>query len=108
MGKLAAKIIDGNEVYVIVQVVAEAIYVLVKLYEYPKKSVVDLLLHFCVKNNVYLESEEILIYAIEEYGNSGLDFVDVLLYSHQKYYGIETITFDRKLQAKLKGLEIIE
>ena len=63
-----------------------------------------ILLTLCGMENVNLEDKEIVICALKEFSNTNLDFVDVLLYSHQKYSGETVVTFDKKLNAKLKGL----
>jgi len=36
-----------------------------------------------------------------------MDFVDVLLYSHQKFTGEKVVTFDKKLIAKLAKLSSV-
>jgi len=105
--KKVAEILLNEDVLVLAQVIAEAIYVLRSTYNVTREEIADMLLDFCQMSSVYIENEKVLLFAIAEYRNSNLDFVDVLLYSHQKHTGMEVITFDRKLQTKLKGLEII-
>jgi len=102
------EVLLNEDVLILSQVVAETFYVLGKIYNVDRKKAVNMFLDFLEMESVHLDNEHILLCAITEYKNTNLDFVDVLLYSYQKHMGIEVITFDRKLQAKLKGLEIVE
>ena len=102
LSEKARLIIDGEDVMIVGQVVAEVIYVLKNVYNATREEIAAALLDFCEIDNVSLENEEILICAIEEYGSNNLDFVDLLLYSYQKHLGVEVVTFDKKLSAKLR------
>jgi len=52
-------------------------------------------------DGVMVENEEIVVFAVAEYGNSKLDFVDELLYANSKIKGVMVKTFDGGLQEKL-------
>jgi len=91
---------SGN-VKILTQVVAEVIYVLSKIYKINRKEISENLLKIFSLDGVIIENEEIVVFAITEYGNSKLDFVDELLYANSKIKGTMVKTFDISLQEKL-------
>ena len=91
---------SGN-VKILTQVVAEVIYVLSKIYKINRKEISENLLKIFSLDGVIIENEEIGVFAITEYGNSKLDFVDELLYANSKIKGTMVKTFDISLQEKL-------
>jgi len=91
---------SGN-VKILTQVVAEVIYVLSKIYKINRKEISENLLKIFSLNGVIVENEEIVVFAVAEYGNSKLDFVDELLYANSKIRGTVVKTFDSSLQEKL-------
>ena len=101
----AKDIILNNDVLILTQVIAEAIYVLKGVYNSTRQEISETLLAICDMDNVSLEHDEIVISAIEEFCNTNLDFVDVLLYSHQKLMNVPVVTFDKNLIVKLKTLQ---
>jgi predicted nucleic-acid-binding protein len=54
--------------------------------------------------NVNLENEEIVVFSLKMFRETNLDYVDVLLYSYQKFTGRNVATFDKKLNSKIKDL----
>jgi predicted nucleic-acid-binding protein len=101
----AKEVMLNNNVIILTQVISEAIYVLKGVYNSTRQEIAAALLSVCDMDNVKLENDEIVRFAIEEFCNSSLDFVDVLLYSHQKFTAIPIITFDKGLNSKLKELQ---
>ena len=101
----AKDIMLNNNVIILTQVIAEAIYVLKGVYNSTRQEIATSLLSVCDMDNVKLENDEIVRFAIEEFCKSNLDFVDVLLYSHQKFTAIPIITFDKDLKSKLNELQ---
>jgi predicted nucleic-acid-binding protein len=93
--------LKSSNVRILTQVVAEVIYVLSKIYKINRKEISENLLKIFSLDGVIVENEEIVVFAIAEYGNSKLDFVDELLYAHSKIRGIMVKTFDSGLQEKL-------
>ena len=101
----AKDVILNNDVLILTQVIAEAIYVLKGVYKSTKHEIAMSLLTVCDMDNVSLENGEIVKTAIEEFRNSKLDFVDLLLFSNQKFTTIPVITFDKELNSKLNELQ---
>jgi predicted nucleic-acid-binding protein len=103
----AKDIMLNNEILIITQVIAETIYVLKGVYKSSRQDISDTLLSICSMDNVLLEDSEIVTSAIKEFADNNLDFVDVLLYSYQKFSsGRNVVTFDKKLNLKLKELQL--
>jgi predicted nucleic-acid-binding protein len=100
----AKDIMLNDDIFIITQVVAEAIYVLKGVYKATKQEIVDGLLAICAMDNVQLENEEIVVFALAEFRETHLDFVDILLYSYQKFTERKVATFDKKLNNKLREL----
>jgi len=93
-----------DNVKILTQVVAEVIYVLSKIYKINRKEISENLLKIFSLDGVIVENEEIVVFAVAEYGNSKLDFVDELLYANSKIRGTMVKTFDSSLQEKLDML----
>jgi predicted nucleic-acid-binding protein len=93
--------LKSGSVRILTQVVAEVIYVLSKIYKINRKEISENLLKIFSLDGVMIENEEIVVFAVAEYGNSKLDFVDELLYAHSKIRGTLVKTFDSGLQEKL-------
>ena len=100
----ARDVMIDNDILILAQVIAEVIYVLKGVYKFSREEIVDALLEIHTMVNVIFEEEDVLVSALKEYRDTNLDFVDVLLYSHQKIKGISVITFDKELSAKLSKL----
>jgi len=94
-----------DNVKILTQVVAEVIYVLSKIYKINRKEISENLLKIFSLGGVIVENEEIVVFAVAEYGNSKLDFVDELLYANSKIRGTTVKTFDSSLQEKLDLLK---
>jgi len=99
--KIARLELKSGNVKILTQVVAEVIYVLSKIYKINRKEISENLLKIFSLDGVIIENEEIVVFAITEYGNSKLDFVDELLYANSKIRGTMVKTFDIDLQEKL-------
>jgi predicted nucleic-acid-binding protein len=102
--ELARLELKSGNVKILTQVVAEIIYVLSKIYKINRKEISENLLKIFSLDGVIVENEEIVVFAVAEYGNSKLDFVDELLYAHSKIRGTMVKTFDSGLQEKLDML----
>jgi len=99
--EIARSELKKDNVKILTQVVAEVIYVLSKIYKINRKEISENLLKIFSLDGVIVENEEIVVFAVAEYGNSKLDFVDELLYANNKIRGTMVKTFDSSLQEKL-------
>ena len=92
----AKKVIDENSCLVLMEVIAEVIYVLQGVYSASKEDIVASLVGFIEMNNIsIIEDEEIVFKTLKIFETKNLDFVDCYLCALKKRYKIAT--FDKKL-----------
>ncbi|MCL2282377.1 MAG: PIN domain-containing protein [Fibromonadales bacterium] len=103
--EIAKQELKSGNVKILTQVVAEVIYVLSKVYRIGRKDISKNLLKIFLLEGVRVENEEVVFFAIAEYGDSNLDFVDELLYANTRIRGDEVKTFDEKLNKKIELLK---
>jgi len=103
--KIARLVLTSGNVKILTQVIAEVIYVLSKIYKINRKEISENLFKIFSLDGITVENEEIVVFAVAEYGNSKLDFVDELLYANSKIKGVMIKTFDCGLQEKLDLLK---
>ena len=95
MATIAEDIILNKTPYISNEVLAEVVYVLIGVYEIPKKDVSDMLIQLISFKNIQVENKTIILNALQILQNKNLDFVDCLLCSYSKNDEIKT--FDKKL-----------
>jgi predicted nucleic-acid-binding protein len=88
-------------VLVLTQVIAEAIYVLGGVYKIGRPDIAAAFHKIAAIPTVQLENREIVLLAVDEYGQSNLDFVDVLLYVYNRVVGYPVESFDKDSNRKL-------
>ncbi len=101
----AIEIIDNSEVYTTTEVIAEVIYVLIKVYELPRNSVAQKLLLLFEKEIVLHKNNDIIIRALQIFLDTKLDFVDCVLLSYHIIDQDEIISFDKKVNQYIKRLQ---
>lgn len=96
-------VIKAENCYVTLEVLAEVCYVLEGLYQVSRE---DIISNFRKLNkDVVVFNADVLLRALEIFDKTPkLDFVDCLLYGYKKEKGVEIITFDQKLQRRLKDV----
>jgi len=95
MAQIAEDIILNENVHISSEVLAEVVYVLVGVYEVPKKDVSDMLIQLISFENIQVNNKKIINKALEIFQIKNLDFVDCLLCSYSHNDVIKT--FDKKL-----------
>ncbi len=97
-------VVRNKDCYVPLEVLAEVCYVLEGLYQVPRKDIVN---NFRKLNNdVVILNADVMFRALEIFDETPkLDFVDCLLYGYKFAKGIDIVTFDKKLQKRLKTIE---
>ena len=101
MSAKAKEIMLNNTILVLTQVIAEVVYVLSGVYSIDRIDIANALRKVSSIPNVSFENINVVLLAIDEYGNNNLDFVDELLYAHHQIHGYPVETFDKKLNRKL-------
>ena len=89
-----------NGAYLLPEVLAEVVYVLLGVYSVPREEIASRL-QLLVKE-VQAEHPEILETALSTFGATKLDFVDCLLAAYNNHLGDNVVSFDRKLNRLLR------
>lgn len=97
MAEQVKHILKTEEVLVLPEVIAEVIYVMIKVYEYDRIIVADTLLRFVNLSAVVLDKPEVVKTGLKFFRDTSLDFVDCLLCAYHTEQGYEICTFDKKL-----------
>ncbi|BFU77536.1 hypothetical protein ALC152_07510 [Arcobacter sp. 15-2] len=105
MAQIAEDIILNENVYISNEVLAEVVYVLVGVYEVPKKDVSDMLTQLISFENIQVENKNIVNKTLEIFQIKNLDFVDCLLCSYSQNDVIKT--FDKKLLKCINSHKVI-
>jgi len=99
----AKKIVETEEIYLPFEVLAEAVYVLEKVYKVKRKDTTETLLELLKYPNIETVDITAAEAALQCYRDTGLDFVDTLLYGYSKSKGAQIHSFDKKLVAILEA-----
>ncbi|MBR3623246.1 MAG: PIN domain-containing protein [Selenomonadaceae bacterium] len=95
MADTAEEYIISDNAIITLEVIAEVVYVLRKVYSMERQNVVDNVEK--VTELVYCEEDDVLNLALDTYSSNNLDFVDCILYAYNQIEGYEVATFDKKL-----------
>lgn len=85
-----------------VEIVAEVVYVLQRVYKVPRKEIAEVLGNLCP--TLTCSRLGVLIEALEAYGSTSLDFVDCVLLASAKVEHADVLTFDKKLARAIERL----
>ena len=99
MASEAEKIIRSQTALVTIEVVAEVIYVLKRVYSISRDEIKESVLGFL--SEVQVEEREVLALGIETYAEQNLDFVDCILYAYKCVKKHDILTFDKRLKKLL-------
>jgi predicted nucleic-acid-binding protein len=89
IGKIKAVILDA--------VLAESVYVLIKIYKITKDKVVEKLSAIVQNKNILINDKPSMIKALIYFNQSNLDFIDCLVKAYSEYNNLELLSFDKKL-----------
>ena len=101
MADIVEEYITSCDVIITIEVIAEVVYVLRKVYSLERQIVSDEVKNFAAL--VKCNESDVLDFAIDTYATKNLDFVDCVLYAYNKIDGFEIATFDKKLLRLLNG-----
>ncbi len=97
--------LSDNVCYIPVEVIAECVYVLSKVYNVEREIVAQTLTGIAGLNNIRVSKDEVVQYALGLFSSSMLDFVDCLLVGYTKEKRYSVFTFDKKLQKQLDKIK---
>jgi len=102
MYKIARDTIKNNECFIDNEVLAEVVFVLLKVYNISKQDIRISLEKFLSLSNIILNSKQTILKALEIFDEKNLDFVDAILCAKSKKYKVKT--FDKKLNKCIKNI----
>lgn len=95
----ATEVIKSKDVIVTIEVIAEVIYVLKRIYGVDKQEITESILDFI--SDIDVVEKDVLVLGVETYAKKNLDFIDCILYAYKCIKGYEIFTFDKKLKKLL-------
>ena len=101
MYEKSKQLLKEDNVWVTLEVIAEVVYVLRRVYSLERSQVSNKVRAFA--ELVKCKESDVLNLAIDTYATQNLDFVDCILCSYNKVDGFEIATFDKKLLRLING-----
>jgi predicted nucleic-acid-binding protein len=96
---LMTEVKKGHKVvYIPDSVLAECIYVLLKVYKVPKIEICDSLLNFLSYTGISQENRAILISSLTLFSKHKVDFVDAIVYATSKHKQWGLFSFDHDIK----------
>jgi predicted nucleic-acid-binding protein len=93
----ASEILEQQQVTLPIEAACEVVYVLQKVYEVSRDTIVEQLTLLVQDELVSMEKPAAFLKALECYSRNGLDFVDCLLWGYHITERQDIFTFDKKL-----------
>lgn len=93
---IAKECMSDHRCFVPNEVLAEVVFVLLKVYNVTKEEIRNILIQLLECDTISIEAKQSMIQALEIFHTKNLDFVDAVLCAKSSAYEIRT--FDRKLQ----------
>jgi len=100
MYEIAKEAIKNNDCFIDNEVLAEIVFVLMKVYNTSKSDIKNTLVKFLSFENIILNSKPTILKALELFDEKNIDFVDAILCAKSKKYEVKT--FDKKLNKCIK------
>lgn len=95
MYPIAKECIQNNECFILNEVLAEVVFVLLKVYKVSRDDISNSLNPILNASSILMNDKQIMIEALAIFSKKNLDFVDCILCANTKKYTIKT--FDKKL-----------
>ena len=99
----AEQVFDSSEeIFIPVEIIAEVVYVLQKVYSVSRDEIRTRLIEFISYKNLTLNEFDIIINALDSYASSNLDYADCIVYSHAQSKKSDIFSFDKGLLSFFK------
>ncbi len=95
MFEISKESIISNDCFILNEVLAEVVFVLLKVYKVEKIEITAILVEFLEFDNIFMDTKDEMIKALYLFKTKNLDFVDCILCVKSKKYEVKT--FDKKL-----------
>jgi len=93
--------LSANECIITVEVIAEMVYVLSKVYNIKRELIAESIQGIIKLKERLVENSAIVSHAAGTYASTRLDFIDCLLDGYSKLKGYSVFTFDKDLKKQL-------
>lgn len=90
-------IIKSESVMVLPEIIAEVVYVMTRVYQYERIKTSSGIAAFLNYHNIVTEKYDVVLKALQYFGDTSLDFADCLLCAYHTVSGYEICSFDKKL-----------
>lgn len=96
----------GNRMCIVpLEVIAEAVYVLEKIYRTPRYDIIESFRKFA--DDVIIPNSDVMLRGMGIFGATPkMDFVDCLMYGYKMARGYDVLTFDRTLRKRLETIAL--
>ena len=88
------------------EVVAEVVYVLTKVYNVSREETSSAVLRFLKSRNIACSNSKVAIQALQFFSENKLDFVDNVLLAYHQLHGIVIYSYDRKLMNAIGRMDL--
>jgi len=102
MYKTSKECISNNNCLIPNEVLAEVVFVLLKVYKVKRDDISNSLISFLNYDNIILNDKNNIIKSLNIFQTKNLDFVDCILCAKSEQYKIKT--FDKKLNKCIKNM----
>jgi predicted nucleic-acid-binding protein len=99
--RIVAQTLNNNRCYVQVEVIAETVYILHGTFQNSRQVIASKLKDFVVIQDGLVSEPNAIIFGLNTYASSNLDFIDCLLAGYAKVKGSLILTFDSGLKKEL-------
>jgi predicted nucleic-acid-binding protein len=98
---IVAQTLNNNQCYVPVEVIVETVYILAGTFQNDRHTIAAKLKDFIAIQDGLVTEANAVIFGLNLYASSNLDFVDCLLTGYAKINGRLVLTFDKGLKKQL-------
>lgn len=102
MFQMSTQIIEDGA-FTLPEILAEVVYVLRNVYKFERNDIAKSLMQ--ILDDIEIEPNEVVIYAVKIFADTNLDFVDCIILAHHKVFGTEIFSFDKKLNNQCKRID---
>jgi len=99
---LSADIIEKEDIFLLNEVTAEIVYVLLKVYSVEKKVICSVLKKLFHNRNFNFYSKDVILKALDIFSVSSLDYVDCILCAYSIIEQRDILSFDKKLVSMIR------
>ena len=96
--------LECNKCLVTLEVIAEVVYVLNKVYSAKRSEIEDYIKRLDAIDENIIAHKKVVLCALDIFAKTSFDFVDCLLVGYQQIERYEIFTFDKKLKKHLNSI----